>query len=200
MNARALERRRRRSVERRRSVSAQEFTRAVDRPAERVDDASLPGSMRRQRQSLGSKGARADGHLAARVERLEGGRGIVDPDHFADLNAIADIDADALAQFEKARQAGDAVVRHRDFDDRAAYARGRMRPQSLRDPLFEPLKRREIVRASVGHAVAPKALIASCSDVSDCEVSAATPSKALVTSISLVISRTGSTFEPSTAP
>jgi hypothetical protein len=53
--------------------------------------------MRLERQRLGSKGARANRHLAARVERLERSRGIVDPDHFANLNAIADIDADALA-------------------------------------------------------------------------------------------------------
>ena len=177
-----------------------ELARAVDRPAERVDDASLPGSMRRQRQGLGAKGARADRHIAARVERLEGSRGIVDPDHFANLDAIADIDADALAELEEARQAGDAIVRRRDFHDGAAHARRRKRPQSLRDPVFEPLKGRQNLGASVGHADAPRALIASCSDVSDCEVSAATPSKARVTSISLVISRTGSTFEFSTAP
>ena len=156
--------------------------------------------MRRQRQRLGAKGACADRHVAARVERLEGGRGIVDPDHFADLNAIADIDADAFAELEEARQAGDAIVGRRDFDDEAAHLRKRQSPQSSRDPLFEALKRRQDVGASVGHADAPRALIASCSDVSDCEVSAATPSKARVTSISLVISRTGSTFEPSTAP
>ena len=156
--------------------------------------------MRRQRQGLGSKGARADRHLATRVERLERGRGIVDPDHFADLDAIADIDADALAQFKKAGQASHSIVRCRDLDDGTAHTRGRKRLQSLRDPLFQTLKRRQNVRIGVRHADAPRALIASCSDVSDCEVSAATPSKARVTSINLVISRTGSTFEFSTAP
>src|ERR1700677_327764 len=159
MNARPLERWRRRSVERRGPVSAQELARVVDRPAERVDDASLPGSMWRQRQGLGPEGARADGHVAARVEWLQRGRGIVDPDHFANLNAPPDVDADALAQFEEARQAGDAVVRHRDFNDGAAHPRHWRRPQSLGDLLFEALERRQSVRASAGHADAPRALI-----------------------------------------
>src|ERR1700733_6189246 len=161
MNARAPERWRRRSIDRRRPLSAQKLAGAVDWPAERVDDASLPGSMRRQGQGLGSKGARADRHVAARVEWLQRGRGIVDPDHFANLNTIADIDADTLAELEEARQAGDTIVRHRNLNDGAAHLRHRQRPQSLRDPLFEALKRREIVRASVGHADAPRALIAS---------------------------------------
>src|ERR1700722_7597937 len=194
MNARAPERRRRRPV------PLRKFAHTVDRSPERVDDASLPGRMGRQRQRLGAKAACADRHVAARVERLEGGRGVVDPDHFADLNAIADIDADALAQLEEARQAGDAIVGHRDLDNEAAHLRQWQSPQSSREPLFEALKRRQNARASVAHADAPRALIASCNEDSDCEVSAATPSKARVTSISLVISRTGSTFELSTAP
>ena len=156
--------------------------------------------MRRQRQSLGAKGARADRRIAARVERLKSGRAIVDPDHFADLHPIADIDADALAKLKEARQAGDAIVGHRDFDDAAAHLCEWKIPQSPRDLMLEALERRKNVGASVGHADDPRALIASCSDASDCEVSAATPSKARVTSISLVISRTGSTFELSTAP
>src|ERR1700722_17166929 len=152
MNAGSPERGRGRSVERGRPLSMRELARAVYRPPERVDDASLPGSMRRQRQRLGAKGPRADRHVAARVERLERGRGIVDPDHFADLNAIADIDADALAEFKEARQAGDPIMRRRDFDDGTAHARRRKSPQSLRDLLFEALKRPQNVGASAGHA------------------------------------------------
>src|ERR1700722_16996099 len=110
MNARALQRRRRRSVERRRLVSARELARPMDWPAERVHDASLPGAMRRQRQGFGSIGAGADRHVAARVERLEGGRGIVDPEHFTNLHAIADIDTNPFAELEEAREAGDAIV------------------------------------------------------------------------------------------
>ena len=126
---------------------------------------------------------------------------LVDPDHFADLDAIADVDADALAKLEEAREAGDAIVRHRDLDDGAAHARRRQIPDSPCDPPLEALERRQRgVGASVDHADDPRVLIASCSDVSDCEASAATPSKARVTSISLVISRTGSTLELSTAP
>jgi hypothetical protein len=150
--------------------------------------------------SVSVRKARAPIVTAARVERLEGGRGVVDSDHFADLDAIADIDADAFAQLEKARQAGDAIVRHRNLDNEAAHLRKRQSPQSLRDPLFEPLEQWRDVETRVRHADAPRALIASCSDVSDCAVSAATPSKARVTSIILVISRIGSTFELSTAP
>ena len=41
-------------------------------------------------------------------------------DSFADLNAIADVDADALAQPQKARQARNAIVRHRNLDDDAS--------------------------------------------------------------------------------
>src|ERR1700733_14772649 len=110
MNARPAERRRRRSVERRRPVPLRKLACAVYWPPERVDDASLPGWMRRQRQRLSAKGARADRHIAARVERLERGGGGVDPDHFANFNAIADIDADAFAELEEARQAGHAIV------------------------------------------------------------------------------------------
>ena len=201
MNAPALERGRRSRVERRRLVSAGELARAVDRPTERVYDPAFPGSMRRQRQIVRAIGARADRRVAAGVERLERGRGVVDPDHFADLDTVADIDADALAELEKARQAGDAIVRHRDLDDGAAHARRRQIPDSPRDPALEALERRQRgVGASVDQADDPRVLIASCSDVSDCEASAATPSNARVTSISLVISRTGSTFELSTAP
>ncbi len=115
-------------------------------------------------------------------------------------NSITDIDADAFAELEEARETSHAIMRRRDLDDGAAYARDRKSPQSLCNALFETFERRENAGVSVGHADAPRALIASCSDVSDCEVSAATPSKARVTSISRVISRTGSTFEFSTAP
>ena len=157
--------------------------------------------MRRQRQAVGAKGARADRRVAARVERLERGRVVVNTNDFADLDAIAHVDADALAELEKARQAGDAIVRHRNLDDGAAHARRRQIPHSPRDPPLEALERRlRGVGASVDQADDPRVLIASCSDASDCEASAATPSKLRVTSISLVISRTGSTFELSTAP
>ncbi len=157
--------------------------------------------MRRQGQIVGAPGARADRRVAARLERLERGRGLVEPDHFADLDAVSNIDADALAKLEKARQAGDAIVRHRDLDDGAAQARRRQIPDSPCDPPLEAFELRQRgVGASVGQADDPRVMIASCSDVSDCEASAATPSKARVTSISLVISRTGSTFELSTAP
>ncbi len=201
MNAPALERRRGSGVERRRPVSAGEFARAVDRPPERVHDPAFPGSMRRQRQVVGAMGAGADRCFAARVERLERRRGFVDPDHFADLDAIADVDRDALAQLEKARQTRDAIVRHRDLDDGAAHARRRQISHSPRNPPLEALEgRQSSVGASLDQADDPRVLIASCSDASDCEASAATPSKARVTSISLVISRTGSTFELSTAP
>ena len=109
--------------------------------------------MRRQRQIVGAIGARADRRVAARVERLEGGRGLVDPDHFADLDAIADVDADALAKLEEAREAGDAIVRHRDLDNGAAHARRRQIPDSPCDPPLEALERRQRgVGASVDHA------------------------------------------------
>src|SRR5579872_3793873 len=200
MNAPAPERRGRRSVEQRWPLAMKRLARAVDRPSERVDDATFPGRVRRERQSLGAKGARADRRVAACIERLERGRPIVDPDDLTDLHTVADIDADALAELEKARQARDAIVGRRDLDDAPARSRKRKVAQSARDPLFEPLERRKKLGTSLAHADDPRALIASCSDDSDCEVSAATPSNARVTSISLVISRTGSTFEPSTAP
>ena len=201
MDPPAAERRRGSRVKRHGLVSADELARAVDRPPERVHDPTFPGPMRRQRQIVGAIGARADRRVAARVERLEGGRGLVDPDHFADLDAIAHVDADALAKLEEAREAGDAIVRHRDLDNGAAHARRRQIPHSPCDPPLKALERRQRgVGASVDHADDARVLIASCSDVSDCEASAATPSKARVTSISLVISRTGSTLELSTAP
>ena len=199
-NATAPQRWRRRSVKRNGPGPNRELARAVDRAPERVDDASLPGWVRRQRQGLGAKSACADRRVAAGVERLESGRDVVDPDHFADLNPIADIDADALAELEKARQASHAIMGHRDLDDGTAHPRQWKIAQSPGDSLFEALKRRESAGTSVGHAEDPRVLIASCSDDSDCEASAATPSNARVTSISRVISRTGSTFELSTAP
>ena len=60
--------------------------------------------MRREAKVIGAIGARADRRFAACVERLERGRSFVDPDDFADLDAIADVDGDVLAELEKARQ------------------------------------------------------------------------------------------------
>jgi hypothetical protein len=47
------------------------------------------------------------------------GPSVVDPDHFANLNAVADIDADALAQFEESDEAATPIVGHRDLDNEA---------------------------------------------------------------------------------
>ncbi len=103
MNAPALERRRGSRVKGHGLVSTDELARAVNRPAKRVHHPAFPRSVRRQRQIVGAIGARADRCVAARVERLERRRGLVDPDDFADLDAISDVDADALAKLEKAR-------------------------------------------------------------------------------------------------
>ena len=151
---------------------------------------------------LGAIGARADRGVAARVERLQRRGGVVDLDDLADLDAVADIDADAFAESQKARQAGDPIVRHRHLGDDAADARRLEIAQAPGDPPLQALERGNGLRAGCGidHEADPSVLMASCSDPSDCEASAATPSKARVTSISRVISRTGSTFELSTAP
>src|SRR5271165_4942474 len=92
-------------------------------------------------------------------------------------------------------------MRHGDFGHRAADLHGLQVAQTPGDPPLQPLERgdRGIFGQRLGHAE-PRVLMASCSDVSDCVDSAATPSKARVTSIRRVISRTGSTFELSTAP
>jgi hypothetical protein len=141
VDAPAFEWGRRSRVERRRFVSAGELARAVDRPAERVYDPAFPGSVRRQRQIVRAIGASSDCRVAVRIERFERGRGVVDPDDFPDLNAIADVDADTLAQFEKARQARHAIVRHRNLDDDAADSCRLQIPQSPRHALLQTLER-----------------------------------------------------------
>src|SRR5271166_4795506 len=102
----------------------------------------------------------------------------------------------------KAQQPRHAIVRHRHLGDDAAHARGLQIAQAPGNSSLEALERgnRRRVDSGIDHEADPSVLMASCSDPSDWEASAATPSNERVTSIRRVISRTGSTFELSTAP
>ncbi len=211
-HARAPQRWRRVGVERHRPVALRQVAFAVDRPAERVDDAALPFRTGTQRQRVGPVGARADCSVAARVERLQRDGAVLDPHDFAKLLAIAYVDGDAFAQTKEARQPGDAVVRHRNLRHDAAHPRA---GQGFRGPgelAFQPIERVEALAgrsdANV-HAATPFSilmtrrvqpasdLMASCMDASVCETCALTLSKFLVTSMSLDISSIGLTLEPS---
>ena len=145
-DARAAQRGRRIGVERRRLIAEGELAAAVERPAERVDHAAFPRRIGRQRQVFGAVGARADRGVAARVERLQRRRQIVDLDHLADLHAPADVDADALAEFQEPRQArrpGSATSRLR------SRARSRAPPEDCAGP------RRPAARGARGREFRP---------------------------------------------
>ena len=126
--------------------------------------------MRPQRKALGAIGAGADRGVAARIERLQRDGGVVDAHHFADLLAIAGVDADAFAQPHEAREAGDAIMRGRDLGDDAADARrGSVRRPSAMAPRGARARCAGAVAGFDGWArrgrrscAAPSVLIASC--------------------------------------
>ena len=135
LDARAAHRGRRLGVERHGAVAVLERRPAVDRAPEGVDDPALPVRMRRQRQILGAEGAGADAGVASGVEGLQRDVAALDAHDLAELGAAVDVEGDAFAELEEARQSGDAIMRTsrlRSPRRRRAPARRFLRPQATR--------------------------------------------------------------------
>ena len=152
--------------------------------------------------------------VAARVERLQRDRAAVDPHDLADLGAAADVEADAFAEPQEAREPGDAIVRHRDLGHDAADP-DRLQEFGAPGQLgLKPIERvhalairrclrSEAVAASIrDQPLEPSVLIASVMRRFGLfGTRAVTPSKARVTVDQLAsFPSIGLTLEPSTKP
>ncbi len=109
-------------VQRHAQVAAQERAALVQRRAQRIDDAPLPGriGIERERTDAGGDGAHA--HRDTLVERLDGRSGGIDAHHLADGDVFLILDSHAITEADVGGQSRHAHMGVCHLTHAAAHA------------------------------------------------------------------------------